>query len=551
MFTGGRARAANGLARGRGAIALATVLVTGAVLAAGLGTADASTTPIAPTLSARVRYSKVTLTWSEANAAQRTVEVQRLDGTTWTAILSKAVSTRSGHLNDSASTALLVTYHARVIEGGTASPWAQIVVDTTPRFESGTSACPADWADRGIAALNQFRHDNGIDASQRAPVTDEIHLLRLATARASRLAHTGTLSHAGFSQGLYKKWGYPLANLGAIAENAIRSANPSLRLPGGRARHRTARTCCTAPSTPASAARSTVTASPSTCSIWAQRFCRRADRPIRTSTHRRGKCAPSCSATCRVVRVRGVGPAPRERGDDRSHLDCESGQKRRHACVARPELGQGESTCRAARAPGRDGRVRSVETNRGRRALGHYKDTAAPTLIVNYRLQLTIASVPGDWVALRVDTTPAPGAGELPCTAGEEQRVMDLINAERAKVPGRAPLWTNVKLTRASRVRAIAEAHGQGHAGYQRVAKQFGYKGYRHLAENLSTATSPDAAVAGWMSDAGHRENILNSTYEGSAGCVQMPDTAAAPGHYIEAWQFYAVYYGSSGFPTG
>src|SRR5262249_23625855 len=110
---------------------------------------------------------------------------------------------------------------------------------------------------------------------------------------------------------------------------------------------------------------------------------------------------------------------------------------------------------------------------------------------------------------------------------------------------------TNVKLMRASRVRAISVAHGKGHAGYQGVAKQFGYKGYKHLGENISTAIGPVDVVAGWMSDYSHRENILNSTYEGSAGCVLMPHAAAARGTYIEAWEFYDVYYGPGSFPTG
>jgi uncharacterized protein YkwD len=99
-----------------------------------------------------------------------------------------------------------------------------------------------------------------------------------------------------------------------------------------------------------------------------------------------------------------------------------------------------------------------------------------------------------------------------------EQRVLELVNAERAKA-GLQPLTYQRQLDQAS----------EGHARHMAVVGQMAHEGIgdgdpgsRILAtgfddswgENVATGQlSPEQVVAEWMASPGHRRNIMDPTY--------------------------------------
>lgn len=99
-----------------------------------------------------------------------------------------------------------------------------------------------------------------------------------------------------------------------------------------------------------------------------------------------------------------------------------------------------------------------------------------------------------------------------------EQRVLDLVNAERARA-GLRPLSYQRQLDQAS------EGHARHMAGVGRMAHEGigdGDPGSRILAtgfddswgENVATGqTSPEQVVAEWMASPGHRRNIMDPNY--------------------------------------
>jgi uncharacterized protein YkwD len=107
-----------------------------------------------------------------------------------------------------------------------------------------------------------------------------------------------------------------------------------------------------------------------------------------------------------------------------------------------------------------------------------------------------------------------------PALSEDEQALIDLTNAERAKADkGLKPLKANPKLM------AAARQHAENMAAQDKLAhvldgktpservKAAGYK-YRATGENiLWNGTTPKETVAAWMDSPQHRENILKPGY--------------------------------------
>ncbi|MGV9423179.1 CAP domain-containing protein [Streptomyces sp. NPDC003656] len=112
--------------------------------------------------------------------------------------------------------------------------------------------------------------------------------------------------------------------------------------------------------------------------------------------------------------------------------------------------------------------------------------------------------------------TPAPSA----TASGAVAQIVQLVNAERAKV-GCSALTVNAELNKA------AQAHSDDMAAHQNMShtgsdgsdpgSRITAAGYQWSAygENVAYGYSTPAEVmAGWMASPGHRENILNCSYK-------------------------------------
>ncbi|MFD8916055.1 CAP domain-containing protein [Streptomyces sp. NPDC059575] len=119
-----------------------------------------------------------------------------------------------------------------------------------------------------------------------------------------------------------------------------------------------------------------------------------------------------------------------------------------------------------------------------------------------------------------VTTTPAAAPAPAAPASGAVAQIVQLVNAERAKV-GCSPLTVNAELNKA------AQAHSDDMAAHQNMSHtgsdgsdpgaRITAAGYQWSAygENVAYGYSTPAEVmAGWMASPGHRENILNCSYK-------------------------------------
>lgn len=111
--------------------------------------------------------------------------------------------------------------------------------------------------------------------------------------------------------------------------------------------------------------------------------------------------------------------------------------------------------------------------------------------------------------------TTAPTAAQT----ADEKRMLDLVNAERAK-NGLAPLALNKKVTEVARVKAKDMidnkyfSHNSPIYGSPfEMLRSFGVS-YRTAGENLAGNSSVDSAHTGLMNSPGHRANILNGNFK-------------------------------------
>ena len=107
--------------------------------------------------------------------------------------------------------------------------------------------------------------------------------------------------------------------------------------------------------------------------------------------------------------------------------------------------------------------------------------------------------------------------------AAYEQRVVELVNAERARV-GMPPLKRNTDLDYAARYHAkdLQDEDYFAHDSYdatnmvcswsERISKF--YSGWNGLGENIAGGYStPENVMSGWMGSSGHKDNILSTGY--------------------------------------
>jgi len=115
----------------------------------------------------------------------------------------------------------------------------------------------------------------------------------------------------------------------------------------------------------------------------------------------------------------------------------------------------------------------------------------------------------------------APATAAESDTAASIARVLELTNAERAKV-GVAPLTLSSELRSAAEdysvVLATSDCFQHTCGPVPDIADrigQAGYLGWTAIGENIAAGyQSPEAVVAGWMASPGHRQNLLNSKYK-------------------------------------
>ncbi|WP_030813155.1 CAP domain-containing protein [Streptomyces sp. NRRL F-2799] len=118
-------------------------------------------------------------------------------------------------------------------------------------------------------------------------------------------------------------------------------------------------------------------------------------------------------------------------------------------------------------------------------------------------------------------TAAAPGTPQPAATAsGDVARVVELVNAERAKV-GCSPVELNSTLTKAAQDHSadMAAHNTMSHTGSDGSdpGSRITAAGYQWSAygENVAYGYStPEQVMAGWMNSPGHRENILNCSYK-------------------------------------
>ncbi|MGI6085597.1 MAG: CAP domain-containing protein [Acetivibrionales bacterium] len=109
----------------------------------------------------------------------------------------------------------------------------------------------------------------------------------------------------------------------------------------------------------------------------------------------------------------------------------------------------------------------------------------------------------------------APQGGEL---SQDEKKLLDLINAERAK-SNLSPLSADPELMKVARVKANDMTKNNYFSHYSPtygspfdMMRQFGVT-FKAAAENIAGNSTVEGAVNAWMKSEGHRSNIMNSNY--------------------------------------
>lgn len=115
-------------------------------------------------------------------------------------------------------------------------------------------------------------------------------------------------------------------------------------------------------------------------------------------------------------------------------------------------------------------------------------------------------------------TTPGPSPEQSNNLSQQEQQVLDLINAQRAK-KNLSPLVADAELMKVAKVKADDMTKNNYFSHYSPtygspfdMMRQFGIS-FRAAAENIAGNSTIEGAVNSWMNSEGHRNNILNSNY--------------------------------------
>jgi len=131
-------------------------------------------------------------------------------------------------------------------------------------------------------------------------------------------------------------------------------------------------------------------------------------------------------------------------------------------------------------------------------------------------------------------STPAPAQSPTPSAAPsgisqEEQRLLDLINAERSKA-GVPPLAFDMTLEKVARLKA-EDMVNNNYFSHQSptygspfdMMRQFDVS-FKTAGENIAGNQTLEGAVRAWMNSEGHRKNILNANFNYTGiGIVPSP----------------------------
>ncbi|NLM42401.1 MAG: SH3 domain-containing protein [Clostridiales bacterium] len=115
-------------------------------------------------------------------------------------------------------------------------------------------------------------------------------------------------------------------------------------------------------------------------------------------------------------------------------------------------------------------------------------------------------------------TTPGEDAAGTGVMTAEEKRILELCNAERAKV-GAPALKANNDLTKLARMKS-KDMVDKGYFSHQSptygspfdMLRNYGVS-YMYAGENLAQNTTAEKAFRAWMNSEGHRKNILNPNF--------------------------------------
>jgi len=128
-------------------------------------------------------------------------------------------------------------------------------------------------------------------------------------------------------------------------------------------------------------------------------------------------------------------------------------------------------------------------------------------------------------------TAPQPTKAPTPSAnlSKDEQKILDLINAERAKA-GLAALKADPELMEVARLKAkdMVENNYFAHQSPTYgspfdMMRQFGIS-FKTAGENIAGNSTEEGAVKAWMNSEGHRKNILNGNFNLTGiGVYQSP----------------------------
>ena len=129
----------------------------------------------------------------------------------------------------------------------------------------------------------------------------------------------------------------------------------------------------------------------------------------------------------------------------------------------------------------------------------------------------------------KVTAKPNPTANPNVAISADEQKLLNLINAERSKA-GVSPLSFDMTLLKISRLKA-KDLVDNNYFAHQSptygspfdMMKQFGVS-FKSAGENIAGNSSIENAVQAWMNSEGHRKNILNPSFNFTGvGIVNSP----------------------------
>ncbi|MEW2156417.1 CAP domain-containing protein [Streptomyces sp. NPDC007189] len=132
----------------------------------------------------------------------------------------------------------------------------------------------------------------------------------------------------------------------------------------------------------------------------------------------------------------------------------------------------------------------------------------------------TTAPAPRTTTSAPSTPKPKPTPSATATASSATARVVQLVNAERAKV-GCHPLTVNAKLTQAAQAhsadmaahRNMSHTGSDGSAPGDRITRA-GYT-WSAYGENVAYGyDTPEQVMTGWMNSPGHRANILNCSYK-------------------------------------